>query len=137
MPALVGREGVVGGGEEGEHPPVGEPRVGVSVEEDDRFTRWITSLGVVQPRARREADCSELRVGRLAHRLPPSRSRGGMVHMRQHNGSRRSSLHQQKGYSPYCLEGFSPKFGAGEGPGAGPIRCSYSCSRQTSGGPTN
>jgi hypothetical protein len=66
--ALVGREGVVGGGEQVEHPEVGEPRVGVGVKEDDGFPLFIAPLGIVEPRARAEGDGGELYVVRMGHR---------------------------------------------------------------------
>jgi hypothetical protein len=49
--ALVDGVGAVAGGQQGQHPAVGEPGVGVGGEEDDRLPARVALLGVVDPRA--------------------------------------------------------------------------------------
>jgi hypothetical protein len=48
--ALVQRVGVVVGGQQGQDPAVGEPRVGVGGQEDDRLPARVALLGVVDQR---------------------------------------------------------------------------------------
>src|SRR5215210_9024153 len=61
VPALGERESMVLGREQGEHPAEGEPRIGVAVEEKDRFPSSIAAFGVVEANTRREGRrCGEL-----------------------------------------------------------------------------
>jgi hypothetical protein len=94
VPALGEREGVVGGREQGEHPTEGEPRVGVPVQEDDRFPCSIASLfGVVEPHplaswVERAPDRS---AGESYSLLPsPNTARRAILTTRQYDANRRS-----------------------------------------------
>jgi hypothetical protein len=81
MTVGIGREGVVRGREQAEHPAVGEPRIDVGMEEDGGFPRSVTTFGVVERHVRREGDRGEVHVARLLHRLTsfPAAFPGGII----------------------------------------------------------
>ena len=73
VPALIERKGMVFWREQRQHPAEGAPRVGVRVEEDDRFPLSIASFGVVKRHARRELRLGALYIVQLVRRIPPLR----------------------------------------------------------------